>query len=168
MSFLFFQKITHLLPDIHSNLKNPECRFHWQETTILDCLYTGYKYLTWGERYLTDLPWGESAKISLLNLLLDQYIANSEQAWWNVITYMWYVDISTNTNKDILNTDSNTDSFFSNLTGHQEIRAYVFYILKKTFIRHSSFRHRGVVDSIHLKNRFYLNRNRNILTLIFA
>ena len=79
---------------------------------------------------------------------------------------MWYVDISTYTNKDILSTDSNTDSLFSNLTGHQEIRAYVFYILKKTFIRFVF--HRGVVDSIHLKNRFYLNRNRKIFTLIFA
>ena len=66
-------------------------------------------------------------------------MANSEQAWWNVITYMWYVDISTYTNNDILNIDSNIESFFSNLTGHQEITAYVFYVLKKTFIRHSSF-----------------------------
>ena len=50
-----------------------------------------------------------------------------------------YVDISTYTNKDILSIDSNIDSFFSNLTGQQEIRAYVFYFLKKKFIRHSSF-----------------------------
>ena len=49
------------------------------------------------------------------------------------------VDISTYTNKDILSIDSNIDSFFSNLTGHQEIRAYVFYVLKETFVRHSSF-----------------------------
>ena len=93
----------------------------------------------------------------------NSYIA-SEQAWWNVITYMWYVDISTYTNKDILNIDSNIHSFFSNFNRSSRNQSVCILYFEENVYPSFVF-HRGVVDSIHLKNRFYLNRNRN---LIFA